>query len=325
MKIIPSTVVLCMLVTLSTWAQDPEGNPFKRLGYKPLIYTFSDDKEFHDLDTIVEIGDVHFNTQTKEVVGFVEDMNSLIELKPELQSMSIDPHCEKYYSITPYAYCFNNPVRFIDPDGRDVWELQPDGTVKWIEKSEEHTMYALNEDGERTGASITISNRSIFDQLTETKNKNDYNGNYAISGSEEVGDVFLFAANNTNVEWGLEGYQGEDGRQYVIRTEHKDSEVRYRDNNKEGLSMENQFFDLHSHPAPDGTKGGSGYGRLYGGDKKLIINKYHRAKEQGVSLPTHYVYHKYSKTLYQYTPWSSNVYIKKATNNKGLRFIVPKR
>lgn len=34
-------------------------------------------------------------------------------------AMSVDPLCEKYYWITPYAYCLNNPVKFIDPDGRD--------------------------------------------------------------------------------------------------------------------------------------------------------------------------------------------------------------
>jgi RHS repeat-associated protein len=37
----------------------------------------------------------------------------------------IDPLCEKYYNISPYAYCANNPVRFIDPDGREV--KQPKG------------------------------------------------------------------------------------------------------------------------------------------------------------------------------------------------------
>jgi RHS repeat-associated protein len=32
----------------------------------------------------------------------------------------IDPLAEKYYSVSPYAYCLNNPVKFIDPDGRIV-------------------------------------------------------------------------------------------------------------------------------------------------------------------------------------------------------------
>ena len=31
----------------------------------------------------------------------------------------MDPLSEKYYSTSPYAYCNNNPVIFVDPDGRD--------------------------------------------------------------------------------------------------------------------------------------------------------------------------------------------------------------
>jgi hypothetical protein len=34
--------------------------------------------------------------------------------------MTVDPLCEKYYWISPYAFCLNNPVKFIDPDGMDV-------------------------------------------------------------------------------------------------------------------------------------------------------------------------------------------------------------
>ena len=33
---------------------------------------------------------------------------------------SPDPLCEKYYNISPYAFCNNNPVTFIDPDGRFI-------------------------------------------------------------------------------------------------------------------------------------------------------------------------------------------------------------
>ena len=31
--------------------------------------------------------------------------------------LTMDPLAEKYYGISPYAYCLNNPVRFIDPTG----------------------------------------------------------------------------------------------------------------------------------------------------------------------------------------------------------------
>ncbi len=32
---------------------------------------------------------------------------------------TVDPHVENYYSWSPYAYCANNPLKYIDPDGKD--------------------------------------------------------------------------------------------------------------------------------------------------------------------------------------------------------------
>ncbi len=40
---------------------------------------------------------------------------------------SIDPMCEKYYSISPYAYCLNDQVRYVDPDGRSYSEFDKKG------------------------------------------------------------------------------------------------------------------------------------------------------------------------------------------------------
>ena len=38
----------------------------------------------------------------------------------------VDPLAEKYYSLSPFVYCGNNSVRFIDPNGKDKWDILAD-------------------------------------------------------------------------------------------------------------------------------------------------------------------------------------------------------
>jgi len=48
-----------------------------------------------------------------------------------------DPLAEKYYSLTPYHYTYNNPMRFIDINGEDGWDVAlgcltvAAGVVQW--------------------------------------------------------------------------------------------------------------------------------------------------------------------------------------------------
>jgi RHS repeat-associated protein len=45
------------------------------------------------------------------------------------QFTTMDPLCEKYYHISPYAYCGGNPVNRIDVDGKDWYEYK--GQYQW--------------------------------------------------------------------------------------------------------------------------------------------------------------------------------------------------
>ena len=45
-----------------------------------------------------------------------------------------DPLVEKYYPISPYAYCGNNPVNRIDPDGREWKEKEDEEIAKQLQQ-----------------------------------------------------------------------------------------------------------------------------------------------------------------------------------------------
>lgn len=62
---------------------------------------------------------------------------------------TMDPLCEKYYDVSPYAYCVNNPVRYVDIDGKNpgdhfaslyeaVWDFSWIYNVLSIEKNIEY-------------------------------------------------------------------------------------------------------------------------------------------------------------------------------------------
>jgi RHS repeat-associated protein len=57
--------------------------------------------------------------------------------------LSMDPHGESYQQTSPFAYCKNDPVNAIDPDGRDVYYMQ-NGQFAFKNTAETDNIYIIS-------------------------------------------------------------------------------------------------------------------------------------------------------------------------------------
>ena len=119
--------------------------------------------------------------------------------------LSTDPLAEKYSSVSPYVYCLQNPILYVDPDGRDV--------VAWLVQ---HM---------RVGNKLTpISNRNILTgasastmrDIMKTKVGSNYISQFMKKGDEFYGYKAEKEGKYSNVVLNITEYslQGEDKRLY---------------------------------------------------------------------------------------------------------------
>lgn len=181
--------LLFLLILLTGYAQ----NPFAAYGYEPTMATLSNGRfdEFHDKNRIVEIGSIKFDTKTNKIVGLVgaDTLDSVMDVQTVSRFISIDPHAERYYSISPYAYCNNNPVNYVDPDGRDWYRHNENGSYYWQEGHDELEGYT----NVGSSVSIQLGDDSYFNayQNTGVMANQAVNAFGLISSSAKLQNQFL--------------------------------------------------------------------------------------------------------------------------------------
>ena len=106
----------------------------------------------------------------------------------------MDPLCEKYYSVSPYAYCMNNPVRFVDPDGKDSFEYDIETRkLTWI-----------NDVGGKESQTVDFVKGDVFFTYRTIEGENIYV--YALKEG--------YAITNFDANFDDRGYNAKSGYEY---------------------------------------------------------------------------------------------------------------
>ena len=202
--------------------------------------------------------------------------------------LAVDPLAEKYYDISPYAFCNNNPVNFVDPNGKDVWVISSNGIIIWVKGSDEHRLYSIDSEGNRSTDYIEVKDREILDTLA---NKKDIAYYTSFSNIDDIFKVFLFASDNSNVEWALHRGQGNS---YTIGTKHDE----YSAGNWADFGLiERPIASIHSHPDEPNSIDAERYSMSY--DYYNVIDE---VNKYGRQVRLNYVYFPNSTRLYHVEP-----------------------
>ena len=96
------------------------------------------------------------------------------------RTTTMDPLAEKYYSISPYAWCAGNPVKYVDPDGNDVAVLHYEG---------EHIALLISEDN-KSWYYYSINGNNVYSLGSGTScHSSQSSGDSSFSGGSKTNDV----------------------------------------------------------------------------------------------------------------------------------------
>jgi RHS repeat-associated protein len=103
--------------------------------------------------------------------------------------LSVDPMAGKYPSISPYAYCAWNPVKLVDPDGREVY-------ITGDEKSKEEALRQIQQKSKNMKFSIAENGKLTFEGKAKTKEEKYMKK--IINSSKVIVDLCLLTSSDYN-------------------------------------------------------------------------------------------------------------------------------
>ena len=86
---------------------------------------------------------------------------------------AIDPLCEKYFALSPYVFCANNPVNYIDPDGMDWYEAN-NKEIIWTNYTNQKELDDNKIEGKYLGQAHVVFSGSRDERLGKKNGKNGY-------------------------------------------------------------------------------------------------------------------------------------------------------
>ena len=170
--------------------------------------------------------------------------------------LSVDPQASKYPHQSNYVYCSNNPIKVIDPNGEDEWEVNEVGYIRCIHNDKPDRLYAVSgtQKGEWGERKSDVKPLDVDKSIMNTIQSRDENTSFfAMNKREQMDDLFGFLADNTNVEWTQISTHDTKGDNFDYLTTSHDNlktELTTFHKNLLGNAPSQGFLDVikHSHP-----------------------------------------------------------------------------
>ena len=114
--------------------------------------------------------------------------------------LSVDPMSDKYAYQSGYVYCGNNPIKVVDPNGEDEWEVDEiTGRITHYSNDKPDRLFVTNASGQRRDDVDPLDvDKSIMDHMLADDTKTVF---FIADKRDEMNKLFDYLADNTCVEW----------------------------------------------------------------------------------------------------------------------------